>query len=258
MRAQLVASALVTCLTAPLAHADADDLVGDRLVLPARTLDVRLTWEVNLQKGRYTRPLSIAPDLWFGVTDRWTIGITHSNASVDRIDADATFCVREFASVCDRVYRGSHVDVRWSWQEGALAVAPRGRLLLRDVDPMKPAVTIGALVRWTRGRFRILSDPYLRVGLANTDQGNRAALMFPVWLGIQPTRGWLLEIHTGYDGDLAVWPDGWHIPFALVARVRPASQLEVALEAGFSSLLGPQNNIKQRAVMLTVGWRGGV
>jgi len=258
VRAQLVATVLATCLAAPLAHAEATDLVGDSIVLPARTLDVRLTWEVNLQKGRYTRPLSMAPDLWFGLTDRWTIGVTHSNASVDRIDVGATFCVREFSSVCDRSYRGSHLDVRWSWREGALAIAPRGRLLLRDVDPLKPAVALGALARWTRGRFRIASDPYVRVGLANTDRGNRPAVMVPLWLGVQPARRWLLELHTGYDGDLAVWPDGWHVPVALVTRVRPTPQLELALEAGFSSLLGPQNNIKQRAVMLTVGWRGGV
>jgi hypothetical protein len=275
VRAQLVASALVTCLAASLAHADVpvdapvdapaqgraaapEDLVGERLVLPARTLEVRLTWEVELQRGRHTRPLSLAPDLWVGLTDRWTIGLTHSNASVDRIDTGATFCVREHASACDRVYRGSHLDVRWSWREGGLAVAPRARLLVRDISPWKPAVTVGGLVRFTRGRFRIASDPYLRLPLANADQGNRAALMLPVWLGVQPARRWLLELHTGYDGELAVWPDGWHIPFALVTRVRPASQLELALEAGFSSLFGPQNNIKQRAVMLSVGWRGGV
>ena len=46
-----------------------------------------------------------------------------------------------------RVRPGSAVDVRWSWREGPLAVAPRARLLLRDVDPWKPAVTAGALVR---------------------------------------------------------------------------------------------------------------
>lgn len=251
MRALVVVSALA----AVPAHAQPDDLVGDRLVLDAGEVDARVTWEVNLQKGRYARPLSIAPDLWVGLTRRWTVGVTHSNASLDRIDADATFCVREFESVCDRAYRGSYLDVRWAWREGALAIAPRARLLLRDVDPVKPAATVGAQVRISRGRFRIASDPYVRFGLANTDLGNRTAVVVPLWLGVQPAWGWLVELHTGWDGDVAVFPDGWHVPFSLVARVRPARVLEISLEAGFASLIGPQNNIKQRAAMLSVGYR---
>ena len=255
MRAVVLAMALVP---ATVARAEPTDLVSRRLVLEAGELDARLTVEANLQLGRYGRPLSLAPDVWFGVTDRWTIGIAHSNASLDRIDADASFCVREFPSICDRPYRGGHVDVRWSAREGALAIAPRARFLIRDVDPVKPAVTLGALVRWTHGRFRVMSDPYLRLGVANTDLGNRAAAVIPVWLGVQPTCRWLIELHTGWDGDLAVFADGWHIPFGLVARAAATAHVDVSVEAGFASLLGPQNNIKQRAVMVTVGWRRGL
>ena len=32
-------------------------------------------------------------------------------------------------------------------------VAVRGRFLIHDVDPWKPAVTAGALIRWSRGRI---------------------------------------------------------------------------------------------------------
>jgi hypothetical protein len=247
---------LATVLAAvTVAHAEPRDLVTRPLVLDAGGIDARVTTEINLQKNRYSRPLSIAPDIWYGVTSQWTVGLIHSNRSVDRIDAGATFCLRRFQTRCDRLYRGSGIDVRWSWRTGALAVAPRARLLLRDVDPMKPAITAGALVRWTRGRFAIESDPYLRLGLANRDLGNRAALFVPVLLAMQPTCRWLLAIHTGWDSDLAVAGDGFHIPFGLVIQARATSQVDISVEAGFTSLLGPQNNIKQRAALVTVGWR---
>jgi len=252
--------ALATVLTAvTLAHAEpsapATDVVTRPLVLPAGGFEARLTAEINLQKNRYGRPLSLAPDLWYGVTPRWTIGLVHSNPSVDRIDANATFCLRRFQTRCDRLYRGSGLDVRWSWKSGDFAVAPRARLLVRDVDPIKPAVTLGTQLRWTRGRFAVESDPYLRLGLANRDEGNRAALFVPIWLAVQPTCRWLLAIHTGWDAELAIARDGFHIPFGLVIRARATSQLDVGVEAGFTSLLGPQNNIKQRAALVTVGWR---
>ncbi|MBA3453398.1 MAG: hypothetical protein H0T42_09935 [Deltaproteobacteria bacterium] len=233
----------------------ATDLVTRSLVLAAGGVEAQLTAEINLQARRVGRPLSLAPDLWYGLTPRWTIGLIHSNRSVDRIDASATFCLRRFQTRCDRLYRGSGIDVRWSWKTGPLSVAPRARVLLRDVDPIKPAVTLGAMVRWTRGRFAIESDPYLRLGLANRDEGNRAALFLPVWLAVQPTCHWLIAIHTGYDSELAIWRDGYHVPFGLVVRARATSYLDVGVEAGFTSLLGPQNNIKQRAALVTLGWR---
>jgi hypothetical protein len=131
-------------------------------------------------------------------------------------------------------------------------------LLVRDVDPVKPAITVGALVRWTRGRFLVATDPYVRAGLANTDLGNRTHVMLPVWLGVQPARGWLLTLRTGYDADTAVWRDGWHGQLAVGARTSPTPRLELAVEAGFPSLFGPQNNVKSAALFVTAGWRGVV
>lgn len=252
MRTLVVATLLAS---ATAARADATDLVTRPLVLAAGQVEAQLTAEINLERRRVGRPLSLAPDLWYGVTARWTVGVIHSNHSVDRIDPVATLCVRQLANQCDRVYLGSGVEARWRWRDGALSVAPRGRLLVRDVDPVKPAVTVGALVRWTRGRFALTSDPTLRIGLANRDLGNRDALVVPIWVGAQPTCRWLIALHTGIDGELATWRDGWHVPFALVVRARGTDHLDLGIEAGFPSLFGPQNNYKQRSASVFVSWR---
>jgi hypothetical protein len=250
----LVAAALLAA-SVGRASADPSDFLTRPLVLDRGQVEAALTTEINLQLNRYGQPLSLAPDVWVGITDRWTVGVIHSNRSVDQIDANASFCARQLASRCDRLYRGGGIDVRWSWRTGALSVAPRARFLIRDIDPIKPALTAGALVRWTRGRYAITSDPYLRLGLANTDLGNRAAISLPVWFAVQPTCRWLLALHTGWFSDIAVIRDGWHVPFGLVIQARATDHIDLGVEAGFSSLLGPQNNIKQRAAMITIAWR---
>jgi len=247
--------AVAVLAVSPAARASPDDLVARPLVQRPGGVVARLTVELALQSGQLARPLSIAPDVWLGVTERLTLGLVHSNASIDQVDDRASLCLRGDALTCDHVYRGSGVDALWRWRDGELAVAPRARLLLRDTAPWKPAATLGALVRWTRGRAAITSDPYLRIGFAHQDLGNRSAVFVPLRLAVQPATGWLLAVHTGWDTELATWRDGWHVPVALELVARASPHLDVGIAAGFPQLLGPQNNVKERAMAVTLEYR---
>jgi hypothetical protein len=237
---------------AATAHADSTDLVTRPLVLDRHAVQASLTVEYSLISRSVGTPLAIAPDLWVGATEQVTVGVIHSSQSVDRIGARSSFCVRQSELTCDRAYQGSGIDVRYRLRDH---VVPRVRVLVRDVDPWKPAVTVGTLARWSRGRFQIRTDPYLRFGLANRDQGNRAAFVLPVWFGVQPTCRWLVELHTGADGDFAVLRDGWHMPLGILVTARATRQIDVVVEGGFSQLYGPQIDLNQRAVMVTASYR---
>ncbi len=243
---------LCVCVLSAIAPATAtaspDDLVTAPVVLHPHQIEVSLTAELGLRPRSFAKPLSLAPELEIGVLPRLTLGLIHGNRSVDQIDAGGSFCVRD----CDRTYVDGGLDARYQVREG---IAPRLRLLMRDVDPFKPAITLGALLRWHRGRFGITGDPYLRIGLANRDLGNRAALFLPVWLAVQPTCRWLIALHTGWNSDLAVVKDGWHAPLAVIITARALPTLDFSIEAGFASLIGPQNQTKQRALLLTAIWR---
>ncbi|MDB4955318.1 MAG: hypothetical protein JWO36_2887 [Myxococcales bacterium] len=246
MRSAFVLVAL--CLATP-ARADSDDIVGRPLVLDRGQLAAELTAEINAAPGQIALPISFAPDVSWGATSRLTIGVFHSRSSVDRFAPGASFCVR---AQCRAFYNGSGIDVRWAASPG---IVPRLRLLARELDPWKPAVLAGALLGWRRGRFAIVADPYLQLGLANTDRGNRSALFLPISLTVQPTCRWALTLRTGWNSDLAVWTDGWHIPIFAGVRARATEHFDVAAGLGFSSLLGPQNTAKERVVFLAIGWR---
>ena len=203
-----------------------EDLVTRPIALDAGQLDAQLVIESSIASGKYASPLSVAPDVWYGVTARWTVGIVHSDPAVDLVDFGASLCVRtnaEEPGACPDVYHGSGLDARYlAWTHGGFAVAPRVRFLVRDLDPWKPAATFGALARWQRGRWSIAADPYLQLGLANTDRGNDSALVVPIYFTLQPACGWALALQTGYTSDLEVWQDGYHIPIGFeVTRARP-------------------------------------
>lgn len=247
---------LVLMLAAPArALAAPNDLIARPLVLDEHQVEAQLTADINLAPGLFAEPVSLAPDVWFGVLPEVTVGLIHSNPSVDRFSPGATFCVVTEPFLCPDAYHGSGIDVRYSARAGELAVAPRGRFLIRQIDPMKPALTLGALVRWTRGRYAITSDPYLQLGLANTDRGNRHALFVPLMFSVQPLARWELALRTGFNSDLAVIKDGWHVPIAIATRVRIDAHFDVGMMLGFASLLGPQNTAKERALFFMLGYR---
>ncbi len=251
-------SIAVLVTLASVARADPNDLVARPIVLAAGQVEGDLTIEVNAAAGQIGAPLSFAPDAWLGATEHWTLGIVHSDPAIDRIAPGASLCVTTGLPGCSRLFQGSGIDALWSALAGDLAIAPRARVLVFEDSihsVFKPALTLGALARWTRGRWAVWSDPYLRVPLANAEAGNRTALWLPVTLSVQPTCRWAIDLRTGWDSELAVWRDGWHIPAWLGARARASEHVDVGAAFGFYSALGPQNNAGQRAAFVTVGWR---
>jgi hypothetical protein len=250
----LAIAGIATAAAAAPAVAAPDDLVARPLVLGEGLLELRLTTEINIERRRNAQPLSFAPDAWWGVAPRWMIGVIHSHGSLERIDTGASLCVRQGGVPgCSGPYRGGGLDVRFSAREGSLAVAPRLRLLVREIDPFKPAVTLGAVVRWTRGRFAIASEPYLQVPLANARRGNRTQLVIPLRFAVQPARRWVVGLVAGYDADVVVLRDGGHGPLGVFATAR-YRDVEVGLQVGWASVLGPQFDIRQAVVFVTAGW----
>lgn len=170
----------------------------------------------------------------------------HSDPSVDRIQPGATLCLASNDPLaCSDVYRGSGLDVQYHLRDW---ISPRARFLVRDVDPVKPALLLGARLAGHHLTF----DPYLQVGLANTGEGNRSALFLPVraTVDIACAYAWL---DTGWNSDLAVWRDGWHVPVGVGAGAPVTAHWNVGAELGFRTLLGPQNTPKERVLFVFVG-----
>ena len=213
-----------------------------------------VTIEANLAHATKANPLSLAPDIWWNES-RWTIGLSHSMGSVDRFEPGGTMCLRTDDFYCGSVYRGSNLDARYAFSlPGNTTVSPRARFLLRDIDPVKPAITAGALVEHTHGRFGFRADPYLQIGLANTGQGNRAALWIPLQFAIAATSRITPTLDTGWNAELAVIGDDWHVPVAPGVRVRIDSHVTVGAQVGFAALLGPQNTPKERVLFVGLSW----
>ncbi len=235
------------------------DAFAPALTLPEHELAAAVTVEANLAPIEVGHPLSLAPDLWFAPTANLTLGVIHSEASIDRVpvffEPGESICVRLESVLCPRRYHGSGFDTLYELRRGELEVAAHARLLIRDLGPIKPAVTLGATLRWREGWLSIVADPYVQLGLWNTEDGNRTELWLPVTFAFAPASWCSFELHTGYDTDVAVWRDGYYVPLFARVHARITSHLDGGLGAGFASLLGTQNVTRERVLAIDLGWR---
>ena len=243
-----------------VAAASPDDVIGRPLVLGQGQVDAELTAEINLSAYQAGAPTSLAPDIWYGLLPELTIGVIHSDLSVDRIEPGASVCIntvrQPITNTCFDRYHNVGLDVLYSIATGSFAAAAHVRVLARDFEPVfKPAITMGATLRWHLGRWSITGDPFLQLGLANRAAGNRAELWLPVVLAVQPMSRVAIQLYTGWNSDLAVWTDGYDVPAAIGVRIRALRNVDAGATFGFPSILGPQNDEKQRVLFFDVGWR---
>jgi hypothetical protein len=240
------AAALLVLFAATRAHAEP---WPGRLVVPPGLIDVAITVEVNLGVREVAEPVSIAPDVWWGATDRVTVGVTTSARALSRYETGHGLCVHE----CERLYDNLAIDARG---EVAPWAAARLRVVARSFAPFKPSARLGAVVRARRGAWAIEADPHVQTSLGNRALGNRDQVSLPVWLRFQlgcRAAGW---VFTGARGEIAGLREKVVVPIG-AGVVVGLGAVDVAIEAGLPAALGPQNQSKPRMAWLTVGWRGG-
>jgi hypothetical protein len=260
VRTAVVVLALVGVTTVARAQAvqapgKPDDFVGRDVVLPVDGGEASGTLEVNLTRRYESEPASVAPDLYYGVTRELTVGIIHSSRAMGVIDAGAGLCFRGETHECSAPYDNTGVDVRYAVRRGRIAIAARARVIASTYDPFKPSVRPGALVRFHLGRFGIVADPHVQLGLAHRDEGNRDWVRVPLWFAVQPLRGAMIALRTGVDGEVATFGDTYAIPIGVDVALRITDRVEAGAFVGFPTLGGPQNQFTRRVMWLGVTGR---
>lgn len=170
---------------APMASA-ADDNGPDQLVLPKGRLLLDAYLEINLSKDLAGKPISISPDLWYGVNNDLTVGLVHSFESefgfigggyalaADR--AGSSLCLTGNGNGCNGVYNNVGAEARYQIKMGSpdLALAAIGGLYVNSFkDPFSLDLKAGALGRWHKGKIAVEVEPSVLIAL--TKRSNNLA-----------------------------------------------------------------------------------
>jgi hypothetical protein len=231
----------------------------DRFTLPKGKLLLDAFVEMNLSKDLAFKPVSITPDLWYGVTDDVTIGLVHSGVGATGfLDiVGNSLCITGSDNGCGHVYNNVGLDGRiritkpWAVDVG---------LFINSIsDPFQLAAKVGIDGRWTWNKVSLELQPGLFLGLTNREPmatgmvvvaTNTETLYVPATLAYLVAPKFDLAFQTGVVLPFTNTSDTWAIPLSIAARYAVSPKFGLGLAFSFPELIGGASTAKARTLLL--------
>jgi hypothetical protein len=145
---------------------------GAQVVLPKGRLVLDAYIPINLSADAVGKPISISPDLWYGVTDDITVGLIHSGLGRTGVmgSVGTALCLTGSDNGCAKVYDNAGVEVRYKLKSGPLAYAVDGGLHASSFDPFTLSLKVGLVGRWAKDKIAVDFAPNVSIGLTERSQ----------------------------------------------------------------------------------------
>ncbi len=181
----LLATLAAACSTAGAAQASASPQTDEvQLTLPGGKLFLDAFLETSLSKDAAFKPVSLAPDLWYGISDDLTLGLVHSGRGATGIFGGVGdgVCFTGKDNGCPKIYNNLGVDGRYQLvRKSGLSLAVDGGLYGRSLDPFQLSLKLGVLARFYKEAFSVDFGPSIFIGLSKRAEGrgNKEILTAP-------------------------------------------------------------------------------
>lgn len=241
---------------APNASADDEDYTKsnwplslvERPLMPAKGMvDVRGdTLRVNLSKGSAFEPISLAPDIFYGMMENWTVGLTHQTG----------ICLTGTDGGCAKAYNDLGLELNFTLMaRGSFQAAATGGFNLSSFsDPFIAGLNFGFRAKLQIAKVAVFSRPRMYVGLANRDlRGDFVEI--PVDIYYQLNTQTALGLETGVVGTLDNLGDNNQIPVGLAVLFAINEKVDIGAAMRFTNLAGSGGGVDGRELIGRFGLR---
>lgn len=252
------------------AHSEAGSVAASaaagpqRMTLPKGTIYIQGYLDFNLSTDAVAKPISLAPDVWYGLQDDISVGLIHSgNGGAGFFGAAGSgLCFTGEDNGCGSIYNNVGVAARYHLFDGTdepVVLALDGGVFFRDLDPFQLSLKFGAVGKWS-GPVDVVFGANLFLGITERDGdpltglgGNKETISIPVAVMYPVSEQLAAGVQTGFVLPLQNTGDFFAIPLALGARyvVTPVITVEGALS--FPQLLGGEATAGFDGRVFTVG-----
>ncbi len=234
----------------PVSHAPSGQRAVKRGVqAPAGMFHARALLHVNASKATFGKPTSLAPDLFYAISDSLQIGLLHNLPMGWQTLPGAGLCLTGTGTGrCPHVYDNVGLDLMYGLAFGDFHFSIHSSLyLLTIADPTWVMWTIGAAGKLhLTDVVAIFFNPQVGVALNHRDPtaanpiSNEDMLFFPAELQFQAGERLSLKVLTGVSGHLADLGDTYRVPLGVGFIGNITTALDLGLRFSFDNLLGNQ------------------
>src|SRR5262245_46883913 len=118
---------------------------------PAGMLSVRILLLANLSADNAGKPVSLAPDLYYSITDRLQLGVLHEGPMGWQAKPGLGLCFSGQNNGCPRVYDNIGLDVMYGVALGRLRLSTHTSLFASSFDPLTMSLAVGFMAKTSFG-----------------------------------------------------------------------------------------------------------
>jgi len=209
---------------------------------------------VNMTKELGGDPLTLAPDVWYGVNEKLAVGLLHSNWGLTGFTGQGpSLCLS--GDLCgDKLYRGGGLVARYELNPG-LAV-DGGVLFDTGGSDTLLALKVGVTGMIPPGPLMVMYAPNIFIGANKRDSGDKEQLNVPVFAAMPVNEQVMAGVQTGITGTgpLSDFGDFYSVPVAVAGIYNLAPNMAVGGAFTFANLAGQNSSADFRALNIFVKW----
>jgi hypothetical protein len=206
---------------------------------PGGLFTARLLLLINASKDSFGKPTSLAPDLFYSVSDTVQIGLLHTGPMGWQSRPGFGLCLTGTSNRCPKVYNNVGFDFMYGLLFGDFHLSLHSSLFLPFVpEPTGVMWTIGLT-----GKFHFTDvvalyfDPKVGVILSHREL-YKEQLFIPVELQFQVGAAVSLKVLSGVSGRLSALGDTYEVPLGLGLVGNVSRHIDLGLRFSFDNLLG--------------------
>jgi hypothetical protein len=227
------------------------------LVLDAGRWEIRVPVAIGMSSGAGGKPISLPVDVYYGLNERLTLGLSHSYGVVQAVlpyRPGLGICLSN-EDFCPKVYDNIGLDAIFQFLPGVIQLAGHGGLDLLSFDPMMLSLRLGVLFQAPLGtNVAIMADPRIWIALTERDF-NDEALWLPLAVQFWVNPQFRISARTNLGGPLDGFSDAYFGALGAFAGFGFTEMIEGFVSFDFTNLYGKNGSADFRALVLGANFR---
>ncbi len=207
---------------------------------------------VNMSKDSVAKPLTLAPDIWYGVSDKLAVGLVHSTWGITGFTGQGpSLCLSGETDGCSKLYRGGLLAAKYELSPGLAADA--GLVFDTGGDDTLFALKLGVTGMMPVGPLMLMYAPNIFIGVNKRDF-NKELISIPVFAAMPVNEQVMVGVQTGIQAPLKDFGDLYRIPVAVAGTYTLNPNMDVGAAFTFLNLAGKDSSADFRALNIFVKW----